>query len=562
MGDDGDMATIERHRTAMARSFLSRPMQLALEDGLLDGGTIFDYGCGRGDDVRRLRELGFDAIGWDPAFSPDAPRTPSPIVNLGYVVNVIEDPVERAATLQAAWALAQQILVVAARPDWEARGLTGARPHGDGMITATGTFQRFYRQEELRSWIDLTLGVSCVAAAPGVFYVFRTKDHVQGFLARRARQGTTRSRIRVADLLFERHRELLEPLRNWIARERRLPNTGEFPGERDVVQALGSIRSAFALIRRADGSEQWADVDTGQRTRVSERRFHEHKVLLDPLVDFVSERGRLPREAELPNAEALAAEFGSVRAAFSLIRRVTGPEQWTAVEERSRRDFLVYLALAVFGGRPRFGELPADLQFDVRDLFGNYKAACAQADRLLFGAGRSDTIDIAARSSTVGKLTVEALYVHRSGVAALPAVLRVYEGCARALTGTVEGATVLKLHRHKPQVSYLEYPTFDTDPHPALATVVVARLGQLDVSFKDFRASANPPILHRKETFVPDDYEARDKFARLTRQEERHGLLADGATIGTRDGWQRRLDDMGFDVVGHRVVRSKATSTP
>jgi hypothetical protein len=67
-----------------------------------------------------------------------------------------------------------------------------------------------------------------------------------------------------------------------------------------------------------------------------------------------------------------------------------------------------------------------------------------------------------------------------SALEELPPLLRIYEGCGRALTGTVDDTTILKLHRVKAQVSYLEYPDFDVEPHPALATVVVARLPRLD----------------------------------------------------------------------------------
>ena len=140
----------------------------------------------------------------------------------------------------------------------------------------------------------------------------------------------------------------------------------------------------------------------------------------------------------------------------------------------------------------------------------------------------------------MGKLTHEALYVHASALARVPAVLRVYEGCGRALTGTVEEGTIIKLNRQKPQVSYLSYPAFDADPHPALATVVIARLGKLDVTFRDFRDSANPPILHRKETFVAEDCPKRLTFERLTAQEERAGILS-VPNIGMRDGWSAVL---------------------
>ena len=85
------------------------------------------------------------------------------VVNLGYVINVIESPGERAETLRSAWNLAEGLLVVSARMTWDARDLVG-RPMGDGLVTRTGTFQKFYEQSELARWIEQTLGV---AAARG-----------------------------------------------------------------------------------------------------------------------------------------------------------------------------------------------------------------------------------------------------------------------------------------------------------------------------------------------------------------------------------------------------------
>ncbi|MEZ4405710.1 MAG: hypothetical protein R3A52_04320 [Polyangiales bacterium] len=46
---------MQRHRTAMARRALSTPMQALWRHGLLDAPrTVFDYGCGRGDDLAAL----------------------------------------------------------------------------------------------------------------------------------------------------------------------------------------------------------------------------------------------------------------------------------------------------------------------------------------------------------------------------------------------------------------------------------------------------------------------------------------------------------------------------
>lgn len=402
--------------------------------------------------------------------------------------------------------------------------------------------------------MEVTLGQRSVAAAPGIFYVFRDESTAQAVLARRTRRGRT-GIGRVADLLYELHREQLSVLQAFVARERRLPTAGELDpeAEAELVERLGSIRAAFALIRRSTGGGRWSDVDTGRPSQ-AERRFELHRQLLETLMDFVEDRGRLPRSEEVETGEDLTRTFGSIRSAFSIVRRATGPERWKLVEERARRNFLVYLALAAFAGRPRFTELPEDLQLDVRDLFGNYKNAVAEADRLLYGAGNLEAVDHAARTAEVGKLTPEALYVHVSALDDLPPLLRVYEGCGQALAGTVEEATVVKLHREKPQVSYLSYPTFDRDPHPALSTVVVARLQALKLTYRDFRESANPPILHRKETFIATGYPGRDKFARLTAQEERLDLLS-SPSIGTRNGWSEVLRERDVELYGHRLRR-------
>ena len=51
------------------------------------------------------------------------------------------------------------------------------------------------------------------------------------------------------------------------------------------------------------------------------------------------------------------------------------------------------------------------------------------------------------------------------------------------------------------------------------------------------------------------------KFARLTQQEEKHGLLDDSSAIGTREGWSSRLAERGFALKGHRLVKVNAQET-
>ena len=83
------------------------------------------------------------------------------------------------------------------------------------------------------------------------------------------------------------------------------------------------------------------------------------------------------------------------------------------------------------------------------------------------------------------------------------------------------------------KVSYQVYPDFATDPHPALLRSIKLSLRTRELDCYDYARSTNPPILHRKETFLPPGHPLLAKFARLTRQEEHHGLLDETASIGT-----------------------------
>src|SRR5262245_20043858 len=139
-----DLETIQRHKTAIRRGDFSRPVKCLLRDCLIDKSvSFFDYGCGRGEDVELLTAEGITCGGWDPAHRPDAPRHDADVVNLGYVINVIEDPDERAATLRRAWQLCRRLLVASAQVVMAGRGKTPVE-FGDGVLTGRGTFQKIF----------------------------------------------------------------------------------------------------------------------------------------------------------------------------------------------------------------------------------------------------------------------------------------------------------------------------------------------------------------------------------------------------------------------------------
>lgn len=253
----------------MTRVGLSRPVLAALGDGLLKPPwTLFDYGCGRGHDLRTLRELGYRAEGWDPHFRPEGTFRQADVVNLGYVVNVIEDPSERATTLERAWRLATRVLVVSARLTWEARELVG-NPFGDGILTKIGTFQKFFNQAELAEWIGSILGVRPLAAAPGIFYVFRDSAAEQDFLSRRI--YTYRPKIVVDPRTrYDQHIEVLAPLLAFLTNHARPPRPGElqYDAEEQICRELGSLRAASSLIRQVIDDSQWTELVRHKREQL------------------------------------------------------------------------------------------------------------------------------------------------------------------------------------------------------------------------------------------------------------------------------------------------------
>ena len=148
---------IDRFRTAIKRNKLSVPFKLAFKEGLIcKDDTIFDYGCGRGDDVKILKQMGYHADGWDPYYFKDHPLIKSDTVNLGYVVCVIEDRLERATALLRAFHLTKKYLLVSARLGPPPKDLH-YEPYKDGVKTSANTFQKFYNHNELQVWVGETL---------------------------------------------------------------------------------------------------------------------------------------------------------------------------------------------------------------------------------------------------------------------------------------------------------------------------------------------------------------------------------------------------------------------
>jgi DNA phosphorothioation-associated putative methyltransferase len=455
---------VKRHRTAIGRAQLSRPVQCAMEQGLLvRGKTFFDYGCGLGDDIHYLQQLGFQAEGWDPAHCPQKPRRPADVVNLGFVLNVIEDPVERLAALREAYSLADDALVVAViRPPADCGNRTWL-PCGDGVMTGRDTFQKYFAQDELRQFLEDALGSTAVALDLGIFVVFRDPVRCQEFMAQRSRRCIDWDRL-----------------------------------------------SPRLLPKRHAGRQ--------------EHLFAEHRALLEEFWRMVLDLGRPPGPGEFGREADLRAALGSTRKALRFVLRHFGPEAFEEARRRRREDWLVYLAVANLRRPVPYRHLALSLKADVKAFFGDYRKALAEATESLYFIGDPDVIREECEAATLGWQDEQALYVHRDLVGQLSVILRIYVGCAEMLYGSLGEVDLIKIHKRSGKVSFLIYDDFERKRLPELVMRVKVNLRNQQVDVFESVPDAEPEILYFKHRYVSPDHPKFRAWCRLSRQLERAGM--------------------------------------
>lgn len=474
LSDQG--VTVYRHKTALVRYGLSKPIQCLIGDGLLsEKHSLLDYGCGRGDDVRYLSAMGYQAFGWDPVYCPQGPREAADIVNLGYVLNVIEEPRERMHVLRDAYALARRLLVVSVLTPGSASAVSG-RPYKDGILTKRNTFQKYFRQHELEAFIEDVLGTTAVPAALGVFYVFRDPRDLQDFLSRRSRRGP--------------------------------------------FVTAGEWKTPFSPTILEPGSAQ-------ARSRRKASLYQENQELLDAFWQKTLELGRPPLESEFDRYDALCALLGSPRKALRFAAAMFGSEALDKAAEARRRDLLVYVALSNFRKRVPFEVLPEGLQADIRFFFGSYPKALAKGREALFAAGNPDLVARLCDETPFGHKDHQALYVHSSLVKELHPILRVYVGCAEFLCGEVKDADIVKIHKHSGKISLLFYDDFFGNPLPELQTRVKVNLRTREVEIFDHRSDVRQELLFFKELYVAPGHPDRERWTSLSRALQDLGLEMD-----------------------------------
>lgn len=334
-------------------------------------------------------------------------------------------------------------------------------------------------------------------------------------------------------------------LRDWV---QAVLQTRVVPVQPGIAYVFRSTADRAAYLSRRYGAVTRSD-DDGE--------------ILLRLVRFLEDHGRDPTIDEQPGlCEAAQAAYGRLSRALATARHEITDEQLAQAAIKRRLDLLVVLALERFHGGPKLRDLPPDRIADVRSWYGQLRDAAGEADRMLMATGQMENIRAAVRQSPVGKTSPSALYVHVDAEAHLPPLLRLYAACGAMVAGRPPETTLLKLHHDRAGVSFLSYPRFDRDPHPAIDSSLTIDLPKLRGTWHDWSKQSNRPILHRKEEFLHPSDPRYQRFRRLTRSEERAGLYDDPQRIGRQMEWAEALKAQDVTLRGHRLVCSGPSIRP
>ena len=435
---------IDRHKTAISRYNFSKPVQSILEYNLLEETeSFFDYGSGLGDDLRGLSALGYTCSGWDPVHKKEGKKTTSDVVNVGFVLNVIENTEERIEVLHEAYNLTRKLLVVTTllTNDITASNPT---PFKDGYLTNRNTFQKYYEQSELQQFIEDTLNTSALPVGPGVFYIFKDPVSQQSFLANR-----TKRKI------------------DWESISLKL-----YP-------------------------------DRAERKRIVEDQLIEqNEKLVKSFWDSMLELGRIPLQEEFEQMPELIENVTSAKRLRSIFIERYGVDTIKKAYDMRKNDLLVYLALSNFNRKVPFKHLSKSLQTDIKTFFGSYKQGVEEGITTLFKIGDPQIIKTLSEKTPFGYHDHQALFIHKSLKDDIDPVLRIYIGCAALFYGDLNNADIIKIHKASGKVSLLIYDDFEGKPLPELHQRIKINLKTQRIDFFNHKSKTNPQVLYDKKKYT------------------------------------------------------------
>ena len=501
-----ELTSIQRHLTAIVRTNLSAPIQLLLKHGLLDSSsTFFDYGCGRGSDIEVLKGNGISASGWDPHYAKENPKSPAKVVNLGFVVNVIEDPAERVEAIQSAFELCEGVMSVGVMLY---SGDAPGRPYADGFLTSRNTFQKYFSQTEFKDYLEQALHHEAFLVGPGVALVFKDKDLEQRFCVGRYRTKWVASRLLSTQMLRQERQGLHWP----------------------------------KLTRKSK----------------SEKLFEIARPCLDTLWERALDLGRFPETDEINNLTEVIEKLESINSAKKVLQQHYDQSLLIEAGKLRTEDLRLFFAMQQFGKKAPYKSLEQRLQRDIKTFFGDYRTAQLSGFQLLKEAADSEKIKSACIDAVEAGLGYledgRALQLHIELTDRLPIILRAYISCGLVLYDSISDFQLVKIHAESGKLTFLKYEEFETSPLPLLSKRIKINIRLQDYDVFDYEEPTFPkPYLFFKSRYLSEEQEAFAEQQSFDEQMENVGLDFNKPKQMSRTEFHSELRMRRLEINGYNI---------
>ena len=431
--------SIERHRTAIKRKSLSSCMGALLDTSLISLDTeIFDFGCGRGDDIAILAHNKFENVsGWDPHYAPDNPFPQfSDYVTLSFVLNVIEEPQERREVFKKAYSMARTALVFSVLLEHQA-DLRLLKPMNDGFVSSKNTFQKYYDHAEIMALVSEQLNERAIKLAPGVYIVFKDKDLEQEYLFKRQLGLLVDTPSQAAIDKVETYvASLVDKVRDQIMSFGRMPMLSELPNE--LTSQLSKAAVPYTRL---------------SRLALSQVAIAELKTV----------------------GEVFASEILVFLAINMFQRRV----KYGSLPEKLQNDVKVH-----FGSLKNAEDAAEKLLFSLSDT-----------GALVFSA-------VGAEKDKLGRLVGNKFCFHYRNLSKLPVDLRLFAKIGERLHRPVIETEIIQLHLDTKKMSYLNVNDFDETPLPRIASREIVKFSSQEVSKFSHEERNDVRILYLKSMYM------------------------------------------------------------
>ena len=327
----------------------------------------------------------------------------------------------------------------------------------DGVITKWNTFQKYYSQAEIRSYIDQALKTKAVALGQGIFVIFKDKSLEEEFYLSRQYQNNSEYNNSV-----------------WLQ-----------------------------LTTRPSPAKAQSEVQ-------AKSLYQKHSQIFDEFWHQCLQLGRIPANDEFECSDGIRRVIGSHKKAFELMANTTEIENFKQAQKQRRSHVLVYFALSLFEKRKAKSHMPARLQRDIKALFESYNQVVELAQSLLFSVGSPENINEACSQAfqkfNCGKLVNDKSYTFNQDLLnQMPAVIRVYVGCAIQLYGDIDDIDLVKVHIRSGKVTLLKYDDFQNKALPLLIERIKIRILDLDIDFFFYGDEYPYPPLYDKSLYLSPD---------------------------------------------------------